>query len=192
MYTYWITGMVCPRCVKAVESELTNLGISYQTVALGEIKLAQRLQTETEILFADKMKHLGFSIVQDTEQQYIEKTKQAILDYIASKAIAKKKNLSTWIAERIPLHYRYISSIFSHRTGETIIQFYNRNRIEKALQLLQLTHDPVAEIAESLGFYNASYLSKHIKKITGTSPDKYRKNWISTHSSTPSQNKPSR
>lgn len=61
--------------------------------------------------------------------------------------------------------------------GTTISEYINSRRIEKSIDLLQSSDLSIEEISQRVGFSSASYYSKIFKKIKGTAPLKYRKNY---------------
>ena len=78
------------------------------------------------------------------------------------------------IAGTVYLSPNYISVIFKQMTGETIIDFLTKTRMENAKILLAETNFRVLEISEMVGFKDASYFSKVFKKYTGLHPQKFR------------------
>ena len=52
----------------------------------------------------------------------------------------------------------------------------NKIKTERAVILLESTDDSVEKISEKLGFSNAAYFRKTIKRYTGMTPMKIRKN----------------
>jgi AraC-like DNA-binding protein/ligand-binding sensor protein len=69
----------------------------------------------------------------------------------------------------------YFSSVFKEEMGENFSNYLNRLRVERAAVLLTGTRKPLSEIAKLCGFEDQSWFSKIFKKITGTSPGKYRR-----------------
>lgn len=56
------------------------------------------------------------------------------------------------------------------------IALKNKIIVEKAIKMLELTAASVEEISDKLGFSNAAYFRKIVKKYTGKTPTKIRKN----------------
>jgi AraC-like DNA-binding protein len=69
--------------------------------------------------------------------------------------------------------YKFLR-LFKYETGLTPNNYIILKRIEKCKELLQ-THDDLLDIAIETGFYDATHLCKHFKKITGVTPLAYRK-----------------
>lgn len=68
----------------------------------------------------------------------------------------------------------FICRIFKEETGETLITYFNRVKIEEAKNLLINTENTVTEISEMLGFSEVKYFGVIFKKQVGKSPAAYR------------------
>ena len=71
-----------------------------------------------------------------------------------------------------PFHFH---RIFVAVTGETVNNFTNRIRNEKAARLLKFSKKSVSEISVECGFSSTSTLSRLFKQYFGISPSEYRK-----------------
>ncbi|MDR0197732.1 MAG: response regulator [Oscillospiraceae bacterium] len=78
------------------------------------------------------------------------------------------------IASRIPANPSHLSRTFKKETGEAVVEYINRTRIEKAKELLTFTDMMAYEVAEAVGFNDSTYFSLVFKKITGVSPKDYK------------------
>jgi AraC family transcriptional regulator len=65
--------------------------------------------------------------------------------------------------------------IFGAMTGETLNDFTNRLRLEKAARLLTKTGQSATEIALECGFSSSAIFSRSFSKAFNTSPTQYRK-----------------
>ena len=65
----FIKNMVSHRCVNQVTIILTDMGISYISVGLGEVELAQKLSMIQELDFKYKLKQDGYDLIIDTKSQ---------------------------------------------------------------------------------------------------------------------------
>lgn len=65
--------------------------------------------------------------------------------------------------------------IFSTMTGETVNDFTNRLRLEKAALLLTKTRQSLTEIALECGFSSSATFSRSFNQSFNTSPSQYRK-----------------
>lgn len=64
---------------------------------------------------------------------------------------------------------------FKHETGMTPVDWLQRHRVGKALELLKTTDRTLADIAGSVGLSSAAYLCHVIKHYTGGTPGKHRR-----------------
>ena len=71
-------------------------------------------------------------------------------------------------------HPFYVSRILKERKGMTLRQYIIAYRIKAAKRLLQFSARTVNEIAEELGFTDASYFTKVFKGEVGETPKEYR------------------
>lgn len=79
------------------------------------------------------------------------------------------------LAESMGYHPHYLNRIFHQYTGISILQFQLEIRLQKALNLLKYTDQPVAEIARQCGFENQSYFSRLFRKHHGCAPTAVRR-----------------
>ncbi|MDE7313171.1 MAG: response regulator [Eubacterium sp.] len=78
------------------------------------------------------------------------------------------------IAVYVGLSDNYLSNLFKKEMNENLVSFINKVRIQKAKKLLENQNLKVNEIAEAVGFHNATYLSTMFKKVTGMSISEYK------------------
>lgn len=79
------------------------------------------------------------------------------------------------ISQAVYLSPDYISHLFKERTGLSLVDYINQQRIQHAQELLIENHQKIHDIAISCGFQNLSYFAKQFKKVTGMTPQEYRK-----------------
>ncbi|MFD0714562.1 response regulator [Paenibacillus sp. GCM10027626] len=75
------------------------------------------------------------------------------------------------------LHYMnasYLSVLFKKETGQTISDFVQTMRMDKAKELLQDPSIKIYEVAEQIGFQNTAYFTHLFKKLVGCTPKNYR------------------
>lgn len=65
--------------------------------------------------------------------------------------------------------------IFKHETGNSVMQWYARLRIEKAKQLIREGKGNMTAIAYQLGYSSIHHFSKQFSKVDGKSPTEYAK-----------------
>ena len=79
------------------------------------------------------------------------------------------------IARSVFRNPAYVSRLFRKETGLSLTDYIAQSRIERAKRLLAGTNDKISHIAEDLGYVHFSYFAKLFKKMTGLTPQEYRK-----------------
>lgn len=68
-----------------------------------------------------------------------------------------------------------LSHLVKQFTGRTVLQILHEVRVRHAQQMLERTDMSCTEIAYEVGFGDQSYFTKHFKRLTGTTPARYRR-----------------
>jgi AraC family transcriptional regulator len=173
--TIFIKNMVCQRCVMTVENILTNLEVPFSKVSLGKVELLEK-PTNTELNNIKKeLNHVGFELIDTRVNKIIEDVKQAVMEYLALGMDSQNFKLSSFITNKIPYDYSYLSDLFSSIEGKTIEQFFILQRIEKVKELLVYDQLSLTEISYQTGFSSVHHLSSQFKKVTGLTPSHFKK-----------------
>ena len=69
----------------------------------------------------------------------------------------------------------YFSHMFKMVKGNTLIEFINHTRINKAMDFLTKSTSNITEVSLLVGFNNLSHFNKIFKRITGVNPSNYKK-----------------
>ncbi|WP_164545444.1 response regulator [Paenibacillus albus] len=80
------------------------------------------------------------------------------------------------IASYLQLTPAYLSQIFKKDTGQTINDYMNAYKVERAKELLAGRGVKLVEVAALSGYNDAKYFTKTFKRITGITPSEYREN----------------
>jgi AraC-like DNA-binding protein len=86
-----------------------------------------------------------------------------------------KKITLSQLANRHHISIELLIRIFKKTLGISPIQYLIQMRIDEAKQLLLLSQDPIATIAEKVGFEDQLYFSRVFKKKVGITPSQFRK-----------------
>ncbi len=78
------------------------------------------------------------------------------------------------IAEELHFSAHYLRHLFKKKTGISIVDFKNAQRIKKAKFLLRSENCKITDIASSCGFDSHSYFTEVFIKTTGISPSSYK------------------
>ena len=99
------------------------------------------------------------------------------IDYIHQN-YSSNLNVDT-ICRHIKISKNYLCNIFKKETGDSIIMFLNKYRIEKSKNFLKDRSYSILNVAISVGFKDQSYFCRTFKKYTGISPSEYRNQFLS-------------
>lgn len=78
------------------------------------------------------------------------------------------------VADELHISAAYLSTLFKVETGQNIVKYISNYRLERAKELLETTNIRVGDVAEKVGYLNASYFISLFRNTTGYSPAKYR------------------
>jgi len=78
------------------------------------------------------------------------------------------------VANSININKRYLSRKFSQETGETIMEYTRRKRVQAAANMLKYSDEKISSIATYLTFPDQSHFGKVFKDVMGTTPKQYR------------------
>ena len=169
-----IKNMVCPRCVQAVSHVFTSMGIKPLDVRLGEVVLAAPLTAEQHTDLQEKLNAIGFELLNDQQQQLVEKIKASIIHHIHQ--LEDNHFVFTEVLQKeLNKEYSQLSKLFSEIEGITIEQYVILQRMEKVKELLSYNELTLSEIAYRLGYSSVAYLSAQFKKVTGFTPSQFKK-----------------
>ncbi|HEY8500277.1 MAG TPA: AraC family transcriptional regulator, partial [Clostridia bacterium] len=79
------------------------------------------------------------------------------------------------LSELLSVNGNYLSEKFKKEAGMTISEFIQKEKVEEAKKLLSSTNQSILDISVSLNFTDQSYFTKIFKKVTGFTPNQYRK-----------------
>ena len=81
------------------------------------------------------------------------------------------------LSKLVQLSSAYLSRIFKQTTGYSVIEFFNKIKVDKAKELIIDGDKKIKEVAQMLGFADEFYFSRIFKKVEGISPmEFYNKN----------------
>jgi two-component system, response regulator YesN len=80
-----------------------------------------------------------------------------------------------YLASLFYVNRSYLSHLFKSKLGKNYVDYLNEVRITKAKELLTSSKRSLCQIAKAVGYDNAKYFFRVFKKITGVTPEQYRK-----------------
>jgi len=102
-----------------------------------------------------------------------EKLIQSIIQYIDANY---KHNINLDLLEKKFFIDKYhISHTFKEITGFTVMEYVQQRRINEAQKMLIHSSNEIFDICLDCGFNNLQHFYRVFKKISGVTPDKYRK-----------------
>lgn len=103
------------------------------------------------------------------KSQIIQKAKQYVLENV------EKRLMLQDVADAACVSPGYLSSLFKKVCDQSLVDYINQCKIEKAKELMDNGKERINEIAFELGFENIYYFSKVFKRMTGMPPTQYLK-----------------
>lgn len=141
----------------------------------GDISIEKRLKTScalADILL--KLENFTVGSLGEFGEGYFKayNTVNTIKEYLNSNFCNEID--SNEIEKRFSYQYDYVNRLFKRVTGESIIKYKNRQRVEMAKFLLSTTEKDIQTISEEIGFKDPYYFIRYFKKIIGYSPAQFR------------------
>lgn len=155
-------------------SEILRENTAYQSISqLRGNKFSHWLTQdadELEELMLDEANRLSQEIHSaDDSQTIVAKIKTYIREHIDEVNRGQ-------IAEYFYLSPSYLSKLFRRETGESLINYIQKERIALAKELLLYSEYSISDIAIQTGYPNFSHFSKQFRKFVGCTPNEFRKN----------------
>ena len=166
--------MVCDRCNAAVRSIFDSLGISFQSVILGEVETTEKITGKVRTALKIALQAQGFDLLDDKKSKMIEKVKILLIALVQEERQIDKVNISEYISQDITVDYGSMSQIFSDQEGYTIEHYFILQRIEKVKELLRYNEMSLSEIAVKMHFSDVAHLSNQFKKVVGCTPTAFK------------------
>lgn len=145
-----------------------------------ETRDADRIDTIDRLAINSAMTELLVTLLaeaQKTSSQTVPQIPPAIqdsVDYIELHYCDPEISVSD-IAASANLSQEHFIRVFHKHIGESPFQYLRRTRIDRSMQLLKDTDNPIQNICWSVGFKDPFHFSKVFQKFTGMSPTKFRK-----------------
>lgn len=170
----YIKNMVCDRCKMAVEHELRNLGLTPTKVELGVVCVKEEVDSECRAKIRAGLEALGFELLEDRQQQTVDRIKSLIIELVHYRNNKSGTNLSAYLSEQLGSDYSALSRLFSENTGMTIEKFFILQKTERIKELLFYGEMSLSEIADMMNYSSVAYLSTQFKNITGMTPSQFK------------------
>ena len=166
----YIKYMVSLRCKMVVKAELSNLGLHYMNVSLGEVEIMENLTQKQHDDLKEGLYKSGLELMDDRKSMLIEKIKNVIVEMVHYTNEIPKINFSDYLQGKLHYDYTYLANLFSEATGITIEQFIIQHKIERVKELIIYDELNLTEISYLLNYSSVAHLSTQFKKVTGLTP----------------------
>lgn len=97
---------------------------------------------------------------------------QDVLEYIHTN-YNKELSLKT-LSQRFFVNPIYLGQLFQKELGMVFSEYINHYRLEKAKELLKLTHNRAGVIGKEVGYADTTYFYKQFKRHVGVTPTEFR------------------
>jgi YesN/AraC family two-component response regulator len=172
--TIYIKNMVCIRCKMAVSDELTQLGLHYSRVDLGQADIIEDISIAQHDQIRIGLSRKGLELIYDIKSVLIEKIKKLIIELVHYSVEPLHINLSVYLSQQLQHNYTYMANIFSEAQGYTIEKFLIDHKIERVKELLVYNELSLTEIAFKMHYSSVAHLSSQFKKVTGHTATHYK------------------
>lgn len=96
-----------------------------------------------------------------------------IKDYIDNNFSSQNITLE-FLSNKFYINASHLSSIFKKITGDNLVEYTTKKRIEKAKLLLKDSNLKIGQVSEEVGYKDYYYFSKLFKKYVGIPPSKFK------------------
>lgn len=100
--------------------------------------------------------------------KYVEHILQYIHDHFSEEIVFEE------MAKDIGISYSYMRKIVLEETGNSLIDYINQLRIDRAKHLLLESEMAIAQIASEVGYYNVRSFNRFFRKFEGVAPSTYK------------------
>ncbi|OXM85252.1 helix-turn-helix domain-containing protein [Paenibacillus rigui] len=111
--------------------------------------------------------------IQESRQQTLHELVGRVTAFIHEQYTDSNLNISM-IGNHFDMKPTYLSKLFKDYTGEGLLDFINKTRIEKAKQSIRQCKKSITEVSGAVGFNDVNAFIRTFKKYEGITPGKYK------------------
>ncbi len=188
--TFYVRGMVCPRCILVVRRIVASLSLTPARVELGEVSVTEPAEAVPWPALADALIAVGFALLQPPTRQLAQRLDALVTELLSTAPQRVRPTGAGWLAARLGCRLPQLRTVCRTELGAELASWLVRRRIE-AVQAVLVSQPgaSVQDVARRLGYSSQAHLCRQFRSIVGTPPAKWRKNFVhatTSHGKTPS------
>lgn len=154
-------------CLEKIKSEIAR-PVDHHSAAV----LSANIQLLLEYLhrFYDRQ----FITRHKVNSEVVAKFERELKDYYASPGMNREIPTVAYFASKVNLSPGYFGDLIKKETGTSPKDLISLHLVAVAKHLLSVTDNDVSEIAYNLGFEYPAHFSRLFKRVTGSTPSRYR------------------
>jgi AraC-like DNA-binding protein len=130
----------------------------------------------TKTLLCQLMIAINQNIKNQNQNFSISLKVEKVIEYLHQN-IHKKVTLQE-LSDLVHVSLFYLSRAFKNSTGYTVIEYFNKIKIDKAKELMIESDKKIKDIAQVVGFGDEFYFSRIFKKVEGISPSEFYSKYV--------------
>ncbi|MEK3883257.1 helix-turn-helix domain-containing protein [Paenibacillus sp. PL2-23] len=139
-----------------------------QTLQDMQVQLLIWVSKACEYTLAKRDSHIN-----ESRQRAVQDLVCGVIAYIEANVSDVNLNVSM-IGEHVQMSPTYVSKLFKQHTGDGILEYLNKYRVQQAKRLIAEQQLGIKEVAEKVGYTEATTFIRIFKKYEGITPGKYR------------------
>ncbi len=147
--------------------------IAKENATFGAEQLVKTYLEQLLILLARQIMNIELkqnSLVDEQDNtEIVARIKQYVAEHLHEKITNKD------VCEHIGYGKTYISILFHEKSGFTLNEFINKQKLKRAKELIRTSNMNIAEISDSLSYDNPHYFCRVFKKFCGMTPSEFKK-----------------
>lgn len=129
----------------------------------------------------------GASLIKDILIQFLEKTADTLAALSGDRRLEVVNQVRhlieleydapltiEYLAEKVYMSPNYLRTLFKDYTGETVLEYVTRIRINRSAELLRDTNMRVSDISRKVGYENPSHYCAVFRRQMGITPNQFR------------------
>lgn len=146
-----------------------------ETIHDMQIQMSELLKQVCDYTAAKRLQNL-----QQSRKHALDERMVRVTEYIEANYKDPNLNIST-IGNEFELKATYLSKMFKDYTGEGLLDYINKTRIEKAKQLIAERGKNIGDVADCVGFNDVNAFIRTFKKYEGITPGKFKETIAEQH-----------